>query len=96
MGYSGFAIEVSPSADCVFALAMLIEKGAELYEEAGCTHWSEPSVASARCSWRRVRSWRPRCSRLGGEASNLRGAVAVLWLWALDGQWGKGWGFRVP
>lgn len=51
MGYSGFAIEVSPSADCVFALAMLIEKGAELYEEAGCTgqspRWPPPAVLGA-------------------------------------------------
>lgn len=65
-------------------------------------HRSEPSVASARCSWRRSASgdraaaaWEARCP-ISALPTRGRGVVAALWLWALAGQWGKGWGLRVP
>lgn len=100
VGYSGFAIGVSPSADCVFALAMLIEERRRAVR-GGRMHRSEPSVASARCSWRRsapgnraAAAWEARRA-MSALPTRGRGAVAALWLWALDRQWGKEWGLRV-
>lgn len=97
MRYSGFARGVSASADCV--LTMLIEERRRAMR-GDRMHRSEPSVASARCSWRRSALGDRAAWEAGRAISALstrgRGAVAPLWLWVLDGQWGKGWGLRVP
>lgn len=65
-------------------------------------HRSEPSVASSGCSWgrsapgdRSAAAWEARRA-ISALPTRARGALAALWLWALDGQWGKGWGLRVP
>ena len=62
-------------------------------------HGSEPSVASARCSWRRsapgdraAAAWEAK-RVISALPTRGRGVVAALRLWALDGQWGKELGF---
>lgn len=99
MGYSGFAIGVSPSADWVFALAMLLEERRRAVR-GGRMHPSEPSVASARCSWRRSapgdRAAAP--GRLGAQSPRYPRGAAAQWphfgfgLWVDSGVKGGGSG----
>lgn len=97
MGYSGFSGGFFSSADWVFVLSMLTEER----RRAVLGDWmrpSESSAALARSSWRRSAPGdRAEASGESGRMvyalpTRVLGAIAALWLRALDGQGERGEG----